>query len=224
MNDFITTRTLILLVALGMSWTWSFGQTTEKMDSLSYSVGIILAQNLQQQGLTDIDANSLKEGIMDFLDGNELKIDANQANQLIQQYFAQKNLSQWEENVKAEQEFLAANRKKDGVVELPSGLQYKILEEGSGPKPGPQDRVTTHYHGTLMDGRVFDSSVSRGQPASFPVNGVIQGWQEALQLMPVGSKWRLFVPSNLAYGERGAGDMIDPYALLIFEVELISID
>lgn len=224
MNNLLTTKTLTLFVAMVMSWTWSFGQNTEKMDSLSYSVGIILAQNLQQQGLTDLEGNSLKEGIMDFLQGNELKIDANQANQVIQQYFAQKNLSQWEKNVKDEQEFLAANREKEGVVELPSGLQYKILEEGSGPKPGPTDRVTTHYHGTLMDGRVFDSSVKRGQPASFPVNGVIQGWQEALQLMPEGSKWRLFVPSNLAYGERGAGDMIDPYSLLIFEVELISID
>ncbi len=107
---------------------------------------------------------------------------------------------------------------------MPSGLQYLVIKEGTGPKPTATDKVTTHYHGTLIDGTVFDSSVDRGQPATFPVNGVIQGWVEALQLMPTGSKWRLFVPSNLAYGERGAGGSIGPNTTLIFDVELISID
>ncbi|TVR89888.1 MAG: FKBP-type peptidyl-prolyl cis-trans isomerase [Saprospirales bacterium] len=195
------------------------------MDTLSYSVGMILAQNLQQQGLTEIEGQSLKEGILDVMEADRnAKMDMNQANQVIQQYLAQKNLSQFEENVKEEEVFLKKNREKDGVKELPSGLQYKILEEGDGPIPSATDRVTTHYHGTLLDGTVFDSSVKRGEPATFPVNGVIQGWQEALQLMPVGSKWRLFVPSQMAYGERGAGDLIKPYSMLIFEVELISIN
>jgi len=120
--------------------------------------------------------------------------------------------------------FLAENAKKTGVVVLPSGLQYKIMAAGTGPKPKATDTVTTHYHGTLIDGTVFDSSVQRGQPISFPVNGVIKGWQEALQLMPVGSKWQLFIPSDLAYGSRGAGGAIGPDATLIFEVELIAID
>ena len=120
--------------------------------------------------------------------------------------------------------FLAANSKNEKVVTLESGLQYEVIKAGEGAKPSLNDQVTTHYHGTLIDGTVFDSSVERGQPASFPVNGVIKGWTEALQLMNVGSKWRLFVPYDLAYGERGAGPQIGPFTTLIFEVELISIN
>ena len=120
--------------------------------------------------------------------------------------------------------FLAENAKKEGVISLESGLQYEILKQGSGPKPTINDNVTTHYHGTLIDGTIFDSSVDRGQPATFPVSGVIKGWTEALQLMTVGSKWRLYVPYDLAYGERGAGANIGPFTTLIFEVELISIN
>ena len=120
--------------------------------------------------------------------------------------------------------FLAKNAKKEGVISLESGLQYEILKQGSGAKPTINDNVTTHYHGTLIDGTIFDSSVDRGQPATFPVSGVIKGWTEALQLMSVGSKWRLYVPYDLAYGERGAGANIGPFTTLIFEVELISIN
>jgi FKBP-type peptidyl-prolyl cis-trans isomerase FklB len=120
--------------------------------------------------------------------------------------------------------FLADNSKRENVITLPSGLQYEIMKAGEGPKPNLEDKVTTNYHGTLIDGTVFDSSVDRGEPASFPVNGVIKGWTEALQLMPVGSKWKLFVPYDLAYGERGTGPQIGPYTTLIFEVELISIN
>ena len=127
-------------------------------------------------------------------------------------------------NIDKGKNFLMENAKKEGVTSLASGLQYEVITEGNGPSPGPTDKVTTHYHGTLINGTVFDSSVERGQPASFAVNGVIMGWQEALQLMKVGSKWRLFVPHTLAYGERGAGGAIGPYETLIFEVELISID
>jgi FKBP-type peptidyl-prolyl cis-trans isomerase FklB len=128
-----------------------------------------------------------------------------------------------EKNKKEGEAFLAENAKKEGVVTLPSGLQYKIIQQGSGRKPKLTDEVTTHYRGTLLDGTEFDSSYKRGEPTSFPVNGVISGWTEALQLMPVGSKWQLFIPSNLAYGMRGAGGTIGPNAALIFDIELIAI-
>ncbi|MFT5054990.1 MAG: FKBP-type peptidyl-prolyl cis-trans isomerase FklB, partial [Oceanospirillaceae bacterium] len=133
-----------------------------------------------------------------------------------------------QESMKAEagvegEAFLAENAKKDGITVLESGLQYRVITEGSGAKPAATDQVTTHYHGMLINGKVFDSSMDRGEPATFPVNGVITGWVEALQLMPVGSKWELFIPYNLAYGERGAGADIKPYSTLIFEVELIAI-
>jgi FKBP-type peptidyl-prolyl cis-trans isomerase FklB len=125
-------------------------------------------------------------------------------------------------NLKAGQDFLEANKAKSGVVALPSGLQYEILAEGKGPKPGASNKVTCHYHGTLIDGTVFDSSVRRGQPATFPLNAVIKGWTEGLQLMPTGSKWRFFIPANLAYGERQVSAEIGPNSALIFDVELIS--
>lgn len=125
-------------------------------------------------------------------------------------------------NLTAGQEFLATNKSKQGITELPSGLQYEILTEGTGPKPGAQHEVTCHYHGTLIDGTVFDSSVQRGRPASFPLNMVIKGWTEGLQLMPVGSKWRFYIPPHLAYGDRQVSAQIGPNSTLIFDVELIS--
>jgi len=127
-----------------------------------------------------------------------------------------------QQNLKAGQEFLAANKNKAGVIELPSGLQYEIISEGNGAKPSASNKVTCHYHGTLIDGTVFDSSVKRGQPATFPLNMVIKGWTEGLQLMPKGSKWRFFIPPNLGYGERQVGAQIGPNSTLIFEVELID--
>jgi FKBP-type peptidyl-prolyl cis-trans isomerase FklB len=126
-------------------------------------------------------------------------------------------------NAAAGEAFLKANAAKPGIVELPSGIQYEVIKEGSGAKPGPTSEVTCHYHGTLIDGTVFDSSVQRGSPASFPLNRVIKGWTEALQLMPLGSKWRLFLPPAMAYGDRGAGAVIGPNSTLIFEVELLGI-
>jgi len=127
-----------------------------------------------------------------------------------------------QQNLKAGQEFLAANKNKAGVIELPSGLQYEIISEGNGAKPSASNKVTCHYHGTLIDGTVFDSSVKRGQPATFPLNMVIKGWTEGLQFMPKGSKWRFFIPPNLGYGERQVGAQIGPNSTLIFEVELID--
>ncbi|MFN6944162.1 MAG: FKBP-type peptidyl-prolyl cis-trans isomerase [Cytophagaceae bacterium] len=192
-------------------------------DSLSYSLGVNIGTNLMQQGFDDINVEMLNKAFQDVFNSSELVLSPEAANQLITSYMQDMQKRKLEKNLAEGQKFLDENKKKDGVVTLPSGLQYKILKEGTGPKPKATDRVTTHYHGTLIDGTVFDSSVDRGQPATFPVNGVIQGWIEALQLMPVGSKWRLYIPAHLAYGERGSGNKIGPNAALIFDVELISI-
>ncbi len=194
------------------------------MDSLSYSVGVLIAQNLKQQGLDKVQSPDVAQAISDVLSGGELRMSLEEANMTFQTYMQAQQQKQFEGNVTEGKKFLEENGKREGVVTLPSGLQYEILKEGTGPKPAATDNVSTHYHGTLINGTVFDSSVQRGQPASFPVNGVIQGWQEALQLMPVGSKWKLFVPHNLAYGERGAGNDIKPFSTLIFEVELLKIN
>ena len=196
---------------------------TNELDKVSYSLGIGLADNLKSQGIEELNPNALADALTDVFEGKNLKISREESHNLMQAYF-QNPQSKKADALKAEGEaFLAANKNKSGVVTLPSGLQYEIITEGNGPKPGPTAQVTTHYHGTLINGEVFDSSVERGQPATFGVNQVIKGWQEALQLMPKGSKWRLFVPYDLAYGDRGAGGKIGPYAALVFEVELIDI-
>lgn len=155
-----------------------------------------------------------------------LEIDIQEAQQLLNTYFTKLQAEQEVASAdkrKAGEEFLKENAKREGVITLKSGLQYEIMVEGNGVIPTAKDKVKVHYHGTLIDGSVFDSSVQRGEPAVFGVTQVIQGWVEALQLMPVGSKWKLFIPYNLAYGERGAGSMIQPYSALIFEVELLDI-
>ena len=194
------------------------------MDSISYSLGVLIAQNLKGQGFDKLDPASLTLAVQDVLAGKPTSISAEEAGKLVNSYIEKQKMSQSEGIINEGKTFLEDNAKKPGVVLLPSGMQYTVMKEGTGPKPGPNDKVTTHYHGTLISGEVFDSSVDRGEPASFPVNGVIKGWTEALQLMPVGSKWKLFIPSPLAYGERGAGGKIKPYATLVFEVELLSID
>ncbi len=203
---------------------------TTELDSVAYSIGMNIAQNLKGQGLDKINVNLLAKGIQDVLKGGKGDLDDNQAQMILGSYFnrlqtqRQAEEAKKFEGVKLEGEkFLEENKKKTGIVTLPSGLQYEILKTGEGPKPTINNTVKTHYHGTLIDGTVFDSSVKRGQPAEFPVGGVIQGWVEALQLMPVGSKWKLYVPYNLAYGERAAGQDIKPYSALIFEVELLEI-
>jgi FKBP-type peptidyl-prolyl cis-trans isomerase FklB len=194
------------------------------MDSISYSLGVLIAQNLKGQGFDKLDPASLTLAVQDVLAGKPTSISAEEAGKLVNSYIEKQKMSQSEGIINEGKTFLEDNAKKPGVVSLPSGMQYTVMKEGTGPKPGSNDKVTTHYHGTLISGEVFDSSVDRGEPASFPVNGVIKGWTEALQLMPVGSKWKLFIPSPLAYGERGAGGKIKPYATLVFEVELLSID
>ncbi len=192
----------------------------------SYGIGRQMADQLANAPFAGFDAEAALAGFTDSLKGADSQVDAAQINAAFQEIQAR---LQAEEAEKAKamgaegEKFLEENAKKDGVSVTESGLQYEILVEGSGDKPVATSTVRTHYHGTLIDGTVFDSSYDRGQPAEFPVNGVIAGWTEALQMMPVGSKWRLSIPYNLAYGERGAGGAIGPYATLVFDVELLDI-
>ena len=198
-------------------------QNTTEMEKVSYSLGVNVAKSVQAQGLESIDAPAIAKAFKDVFEGNDLDISEEEANLVLQDYFTKINNKAQEANIGTGMKFLEENAKKEGVVTTASGLQYTVITKGDGVQPKETDNVTVHYHGTLLDGTVFDSSVERGQPASFPVNGVIPGWVEALQLMNVGSKYKLFIPSNLAYGEKGAGGAIGPNATLIFEVELISI-
>jgi FKBP-type peptidyl-prolyl cis-trans isomerase FklB len=198
-------------------------QNKTEMEKVSYSLGVNVAKSVQAQGLESIDSDAIAKAFKDVFEGNDLEINEQEANLILQDYFTKINNKAQEANVALGTKFLEDNAKKEGVVTTSTGLQYEVITKGEGPMPKETDKVTVHYHGTLLDGTVFDSSVDRGQPATFPVNGVIPGWVEALQLMNVGSKYKLFIPSNLAYGERGAGGAIGPNATLIFEVELISI-
>ncbi|HKM93285.1 MAG TPA: FKBP-type peptidyl-prolyl cis-trans isomerase [Prolixibacteraceae bacterium] len=194
-----------------------------QLEKFSYAIGLSLASNLLQSGINNVEIKSLFDAIEDVMTGKQPKVSPQEANQIIETYFKDRQENEGAANAAQGEKFLANNKKEEGVVELSSGLQYKILNEGKGEKPKATDKVKCHYHGTLIDGTIFDSSVQRGTPAEFPVNGVIKGWIEALQLMPIGSKWRLFIPSNLAYGDQGAGGAIGPKATLIFDVELIEI-
>lgn len=196
---------------------------TTEVDSVSYSIGLNIAENLSNQGLDGLNIDALAKGMDDFFSQNDLAISKEQGEQFIQNYMQRKAMEAANKNKKEGEDFLAKNGQKDGIVTLPSGMQYEIIEAGQGAIPKATDKVRTHYHGTLIDGTVFDSSIERGQTATFGVTQVIQGWQEALQLMPVGSKWRLYIPYHLAYGERGAGGQIGPFATLIFDIELIEI-
>jgi FKBP-type peptidyl-prolyl cis-trans isomerase FklB len=198
-------------------------QSTIKMDSLSYSLGVIVGQNIKSQGIDGIDTTSLANGLADMLSGAALKIDMQEANAILNDYFKMKQMAQFESIIEEGRLFLAENGQRAEVVTLESGLQYEILSAGTGARPLVSDRVTVHYHGSLLSGQVFDSSVERGSPATFGVGQLIAGWTEALQLMPEGSKWRLYIPYDLAYGDRGAGQDIPPYATLVFDIELIKI-
>jgi FKBP-type peptidyl-prolyl cis-trans isomerase FklB len=194
-----------------------------ELEQVSYGIGVDIANNFKQGGLEEVNVEVLAAGMMDVLSGAELKLTEEESREVIAAYMQAKQAERTAAAAGEGEAFLAENGKREGVVTLESGLQYEIITEGNGPKPTINDQVTTHYHGTLINGEVFDSSVERGEPATFPVNGVIAGWTEALQLMPVGSKWKLYVPSYLAYGERGAGAKIGPNTTLVFEVELLSI-
>lgn len=193
------------------------------MNKVSYALGLSIGNNFQNTGIKDLQIEDFVKGLSDVLSGKKPAITYDEAKQVINEYFVKLQKEKLEINKKAGEEFLSINKGRAGVVELPSGLQYQVLKQGEGAKPTATDKVKCHYHGTLINGTVFDSSVERGQPAVFGVNQVIPGWVEALQLMPVGSKWRLFIPSQLAYGEHGAGEMIEPNSTLIFDVELLDI-
>ena len=193
------------------------------MEEISYALGMNIAANLKTSGVENINYEDFNEGLKAVFSGEDTKMTTQEANHLLQEFFTVLQNKQNGAKIEEGKAFLAENAQRETVTELESGLQYEILKEGNGPKPKATDQVKCHYHGTLIDGTVFDSSVERGEPAVFPVNGVIQGWVEALQMMPVGSKWKLFIPSELAYGERGAGQAIAPHSTLIFDVELLEI-
>lgn len=195
-----------------------------EIEKLSYSLGANVGTSLKSQGIKDLDLEVFMEAINDSLFIGDLKMSPGDMDGFLQVYFGKLQQEAAQKAIAQGKEFLTENAKRESVKVTKSGLQYEVLNEGTGAIPSATDNVTTHYHGTLVSGEVFDSSVDRGEPATFPVNGVIPGWVEALQLMPVGSKWKLFVPSDLAYGERGAGQMIGPHTTLIFEVELIGIN
>ena len=193
------------------------------MDKFSYAIGLGIGQNLLSMGAQGINVEDFAQAIADVLNRNETAISHNEAREIVNKYFAELEAKMNAENIEKGKAFLAENAKKEGIVTLPSGLQYEVITEGNGKKPSATDRVKCHYEGTLIDGTLFDSSIKRGQPAVFGVNQVIQGWVEALQLMTEGSKWRLFIPSELGYGAQQAGEMIPPHSTLIFEVELIEV-
>jgi len=186
-------------------------------------LGLSLGNNLLSSGIKALDYGKLAKGIQDVMEGQKTEISYQEAQTVINDFFSSLQEKAGDEAKKQGQEFLEANAKRDGVVTLSSGLQYEIINPGTGATPKASDTVNVHYHGTLISGEVFDSSVNRGEPATFGVTQVISGWVEALQLMPVGSKWKLFIPSELAYGSRGAGQSIGPNTTLIFEVELLGI-
>ena len=196
---------------------------SEELDRVSYCFGLSIASNLISSGVTTIIAEAFNDAMTTVFAGNMPEIMPDEANNILQDYFEKLQKERGGKAKAAGEKFLAENKDKEGVVALPSGLQYKILKEGNGPKPKASDTVKCHYEGRLIDGTVFDSSIRRGEPAEFPVGGVIQGWVEALQLMPVGSKWQLYIPSEMAYGSHGAGQAIGPDETLIFDVELLAI-
>jgi FKBP-type peptidyl-prolyl cis-trans isomerase FklB len=232
-------KTVVVAIALGVS-TSLMAQTKAKakpvvkpvaspvlmkngLDSLSYALGLSLAQFYKQQGIKSVNTAMVTKAINDAMKGSKTLLNEEQMNMSITNFLQKMKMEKAAGNKQAGTAFLATNKAKQGVVTLPSGLQYLIVKEGTGPRPSVNDTVKCHYHGTLIDGTVFDSSVDRGQPAEFPVSGVIKGWVEALPLMPVGSKWKLFIPSDLAYGDQQAGPTIGPGSTLIFDVELLEI-
>ena len=200
------------------------------MDKLSYALGLGIGRQLSQMGANDLNAADFAQAVKDMIDGKEPQVPAAEAQQIVEDFFRKQEERQRAEaaekykGAKSEGEkYLSENAKKEGVVTLPSGLQYQVLKEGNGKSPKATDKVVCHYEGMLIDGTMFDSSVQRGEPATFPLNGVIAGWTEGLQLMKEGAKYRFFIPYQLGYGERGAGASIPPFATLVFDVELIEV-
>lgn len=196
---------------------------TGELEKFSYALGMSVASNLIKSGVKQVNPDVFLKAINDTFTGEMPQMLPEEANEILENFMKEANQGQAEDNLSEGLEFLQENKKREGVIELPSGLQYEVIKQGDGELPTTSDTVKCHYHGTLIDGTVFDSSVERGQPAELPVNAVIPGWVEALQLMPVGSKWKLYLPPELAYGEQGAGGVIKPNSALIFEIELLEI-
>lgn len=200
------------------------------MDKLSYALGLGIGRQLSQMGANDLNAADFAQAVKDMIDGKEPQVPTAEAQQIVEDFFQKQEERQRAEaaekykGAKSEGEkYLSENAKKEGVTTLPSGLQYQVLKEGNGKSPKATDKVVCHYEGMLIDGTMFDSSIQRGEPATFPLNGVIAGWTEGLQLMKEGAKYRFFIPYQLGYGERGAGAFIPPFAALVFDVELIEV-
>lgn len=226
---------LLLTAILGIALLTAQVSAAEKTalksekDKVSYSIGLSIGNNFKNQSV-DVDVDVLAKGVKDAISGNKPLMTEKEVQETMMAFQNEMKTKQaehakvlGEKNKKEGEAFLAENKKKEGVKTTASGLQYKVIKDGNGKKPKATDTVTVHYKGTLIDGTEFDSSYKRGEPTSFPVNQVIAGWTEALQLMNVGSKWQLFIPANLGYGDRGAGPQIGPNAALIFEVELVSL-
>ena len=193
------------------------------MDKFSYSIGLGIGQNLRGMGTNDLNVEDFAQAVKDVLTGATPAISHTEARQIVNEYFEKLEARINAENIEKGKTFLEENKKNPNVKVLPSGLQYEVIREGNGKHSKATDQVRCHYEGTLIDGTLFDSSVRRGQPAVFGVNQVIKGWVEALQLMSEGAKWKLYIPSELAYGAAGAGEMIPPHSTLIFEVELLEV-
>lgn len=193
------------------------------MEKLSYALGMIIGHNLKGMNVTNLNGADFAKAVEDVLSGAKTALSDTEAQQLVTDYLQRQEAEKGAAAREAGEKFLAENAKKEGVTVLPSGLQYTVITEGKGRKPAATDSVKCHYEGTLIDGTVFDSSYRRGEPATFPLNGVIAGWTEGVQLMAEGAKFRFFIPFNLAYGSRGAGQSIPPYAALIFDVELLEV-
>jgi FKBP-type peptidyl-prolyl cis-trans isomerase FklB len=194
-----------------------------QVEKFSYALGLSMASNLLQSQIKTVEFDAMFAAIRDVMEGRKPTISPLEANKVIEEYFNTQQARLGVINEREGEEFLARNKKEEGIVELKSGLQYKVVKQGNGHKPKLSDKVKCHYHGTLINGTIFDSSLNSSEPAVFPVNGVIKGWIEALQLMSIGSKWQLYIPPHLAYGDHGTGASIGPKSTLIFDVELIEI-
>ena len=208
----------------------NFERKIKKMDKVSYALGMGIGRQLNDMGAESLNIDDFAQAIKDVMAGGKTQLDAYEAQAIVQEFFQKQeekqraSAAERHKALKAQgEQYLAENGKKDGVVTLPSGLQYQVLQEGNGRKPKATDQVKCHYEGMLVDGTLFDSSIQRGEPATFPLNGVIAGWTEGLQLMQEGAKYRFFIPYHLGYGERGAGASIPPFAALVFDVELIEV-
>jgi FKBP-type peptidyl-prolyl cis-trans isomerase FklB len=219
----------LLIVSIALIFSSCTDTATYKipeteMEKVSYSLGVNMASSVKQQGMDTIDANAVAKAFSDMFEGNDLDISEEESMTILQDFFGKMQSERSAKASEAGVAYLSENGSKEGVTTTESGLQYEVITSGSGEKPTAVDQVTVHYHGMLTDGTVFDSSVDRGEPASFGVTQVIKGWTEALQLMSVGDKWKLTIPADLAYGDQGAGGMIGPGAILVFEVEILGIN